>query len=574
MRKMKRFAMTLMTVLTTLLCVVAISGCVQKGDREEQQQQHVCNLVEVERVNATCQQAGSVVAKCTICNGEKTVSIPKTDHALKLEKGYAATCLADGKKDKLYCTTCSYVDKDQDGSVISSLGNGSHDVECKNKNSRIANCQEQAFCGVCNQFYGEKLTDHTPYLVTVQAKAPTCESNGWIEYSKCLDCTYSTKITDEAELQELGLMGDSATLRAQGLTEGLGHKYIGETCTEAGVCSECNKVNNKFVEHSKAATNSASTKATCTEPAYCGICNEYYGESLGGHVIVYYAAKAPTCVDNGYLAYEKCTRAGCKYTTYEEVEATGHDYENYDEVEPTCTEIGFTEYEKCVNCHELGKKPTIIPALGHDGEREGQTCEDDLIDRNSIWPDCEHRAYCGICNEIYGSHSVAGGHDLYTVEEQYPTCKADGWYEYEKCKVCSYSTYEENIRPKVPHNPVQYEYKAPTCTEDGHEAGLICIYCQELTVIPALGHDGEREGQTEDTLVHEDTVMPSCTEQGYCGICQEYYGEVPQGHVEGSEATCTKKAVCMVCGEEYGETTKHIYSNGECIYCDKSKYED
>ncbi len=44
----------------------------------------------------------------------------------------------------------------------------------------------------------------------------------------------------------------------------------------------------------------------------------------------------------------------------------------------------------------------------------------------------------------------------------------------------------------VAHAIMYMEYKAPTCTENGHEAGEYCIKCKENS-IPKLGHQGETE---------------------------------------------------------------------------------
>ncbi len=89
------------------------------------------------------------------------------------------------------------------------------------------------------------------------------------------------------------------------------------------------------------------------------------------HTIIKHDAKAPTCTEIGWNAYETCSE--CDYTTYEEIDKTGHDYNqtdagNYicgncgDSVEhvhklihhdskaPTCTENGWAEYEECETC--------------------------------------------------------------------------------------------------------------------------------------------------------------------------------------------------------------------------------
>ena len=66
------------------------------------------------------------------------------------------------------------------------------------------------------------------------------------------------------------------------------------------------------------------------------------------HTVVSHEAKAPTCTEVGWYAYETCT--GCDHTTYVEIPATGHSEAHHDAKAPTCTEIGWEAYVTCENC--------------------------------------------------------------------------------------------------------------------------------------------------------------------------------------------------------------------------------
>jgi hypothetical protein len=76
---------------------------------------------------------------------------------------------------------------------------------------------------------------------------------------------------------------------------------------------------------------------------YTCACGDTYTEEIAakGHALVAVEAKAPTCTEAGYEAYDYCT--ACDYTTYAEVAATGHSYEAT-VTAPTCTEAGYTTY--------------------------------------------------------------------------------------------------------------------------------------------------------------------------------------------------------------------------------------
>ncbi len=105
---------------------------------------------------------------------------------------------------------------------------------------------------------------------------------------------------------------------------------------------------------------------TCTEAGYtehtCE-CGESYkdSEKPAVHDTVYHEAKAATCTERGWEAYETCSR--CDYTTYKEI-AAGHDIVKYEAKAATCTEVGWEEYETCSRCDYTTYKE--IAALGHN----------------------------------------------------------------------------------------------------------------------------------------------------------------------------------------------------------------
>ena len=71
-------------------------------------------------------------------------------------------------------------------------------------------------------------------------------------------------------------------------------------------------------------------EATCIAKAVCETCGEEYGEfDANKHTLVQKDAKAPTCTEIGWDAYESCTE--CDYTTYEVLPADpdAHDYTNH-----------------------------------------------------------------------------------------------------------------------------------------------------------------------------------------------------------------------------------------------------
>lgn len=89
--------------------------------------------------------------------------------------------------------------------------------------------------------------------------------------------------------------------------------------------------------------------ATCTAKAVCEACGGEYGEKdPNNHDLEQHEAKAPTCTEKGWSAYETCSR--CDHTTYAELPALNHDYQAVT-VEPTCETDGYTVFT-CSRCKD------------------------------------------------------------------------------------------------------------------------------------------------------------------------------------------------------------------------------
>lgn len=95
--------------------------------------------------------------------------------------------------------------------------------------------------------------------------------------------------------------------------------------------------------------NCTGGTATCSAKAVCEVCGEEYGEKdSNNHDLEQHAAKAPTCTEKGWNAYETCSR--CDHTTYAELPALNHDYQAVT-VEPTCETDGYTVFT-CSRCKD------------------------------------------------------------------------------------------------------------------------------------------------------------------------------------------------------------------------------
>ncbi len=123
--------------------------------------------------------------------------------------------------------------------------------------------------------------------------------------------------------------------------------------------------------------------------------------SVHQHQLLFHDAKEPTCVENGWKAYETCET--CDYTTFEELPALNHKKGNPIQeklLDATCKDEGhYEEVIYCTRCAiELERKEIKI----------------------------EKKA-----------------HQLTHVEKKEPTCLESGFEAYDYCENCGYTTYQE-----------------------------------------------------------------------------------------------------------------------------------
>ena len=136
--------------------------------------------------------------------------------------------------------------------------------------------------------------------------------------------------------------------------------------------------------------NCTGGSATCRAKAVCEVCGvEYVEKDPNNHALVQHAAKAPTCTEIGWDAYETCSR--CDHTTYAELPALNHDLKQHAAKAPTCTEIGWNAYKTCSRCDHTTY--TELPALNHDYQAV------------TVEPTCETDGYtvftCSRCKDSY-----------------------------------------------------------------------------------------------------------------------------------------------------------------------------
>ena len=126
----------------------------------------------------------------------------------------------------------------------------------------------------------------------------------------------------------------------------------------------------KFDEGTVTTAPTCTTEGVKTFKCQCGETKTEEVPALG-HDKENVEAKAATCTEKGWKAYEKCKREGCDYSTYEEIAAKGHSEGTPVTTAATCTVAGSTVV-KCTVCNEV-ISTTPIEKLAHDLEKSSTT---------------------------------------------------------------------------------------------------------------------------------------------------------------------------------------------------------
>ena len=221
-------------------------------------------------------------------------------------------------------------------------------------------------------------------------------------------------------------------------------------------CTVCRKAKTRVGEHyfvQGTLSSCLKSAATCVSPAVyytnCAYCyhkgtdtyvDPHNGPAPNNHDLVHHDAKAPTCTEIGWDAYDACQREGCTYTTKVEHPALKHNLVHHDAKAPTCTETGWEEYDTCSRCDYTTK--VELPALKHN-----------LVHHDAKAPTCteigwEEYDTCSRCDYTTYQEIPAPGHD-YAEEVVKPTCEKDG-YTLHTCKKCN-DSYKDHWTQKRMH---------------------------------------------------------------------------------------------------------------------------
>ena len=270
-------------------------------------------------------------------------------------------------------------------------------------------------------------------------------------------------------------------------------------------CTVCHEAKTKVGAHFFVQGNDSSclkSAATCVSPpvyytncAYCyrkgtdTYVHPWYGPDPNNHDLVHHDAKAPTCTEIGWDAYDACQREGCTYTTKVEIPALKHKLVHHDAKAPTCTETGWNEYDTCSRCDYTTKVELL-----------------------------------------------ALKHDLVHHDAKAPTCTEIGWEEYDTCSRCDYTT---KVEIPAPGHDYTEKVVKPTCGKGGYTLHT-CKKC----------NDSYKDHQTK-TLLHWYGEWTSNGDGTHSATCKrkdcKHVGKTECAIVEFKQAEATR-TLCPVCG--------------------------
>ena len=248
---------------------------------------HAHTMTHVDAVAATCSQTGNVEYwHCEECGlnynsvdggqviDDVTTPIDPSNHNLTHHAAVDATCVATGNVEYWHCEDCGVnLDSDENGAVILDVVTP---IDPSNHN----------------------LTHHA-------AVDATCVATGNVEYWHCEDCGLNF---DSAEN---GAVIDDVTTPINPDNHDLTHHAaVDATCTQTG--------NVEYWHCENCGVNLDSDEnGTVIDDVVLPI-------DPDNHDLIHHQAKAATCEQAGYNAYDTCSR--CDYTTYTEIAALGHKY--------------------------------------------------------------------------------------------------------------------------------------------------------------------------------------------------------------------------------------------------------
>ena len=379
---------------------------------------------------ATCINIGwNAYDTCSRCAYSTYQEIPALGHDKIAHEAKAATCMEKGYNAYDTCSRCDY------STYVDTPALGHDKIH---HNAKAVTCTENGWnayetCSRCDYTTFAELPALGHDKIAHEAKAATCINIGWNAYDTCSRCAYTTY----AELPALGHTTISHDAKAPTCTEKGWRAYV--TCEHCGYttyvelpalghdftgawqkddnnhwkqCSRCTATDGKAAHRQNAGDVLA--KASCTADGQkiyiCEDCFATKSETLPatGHTLTHHEARAATCTEKGWNAYDTCET--CGYTTFAETPAPGHDFGD------AWKSDAAKHWKECSRCDAVAERAS------HTGGTA--TCHDSAV--------------CAVCATSYGERNPdyhTGGIEIRDMTA--PTAEKAGHTGNRYCKGCN-----------------------------------------------------------------------------------------------------------------------------------------
>ena len=456
-----------------------------------------------------------------------------------------ATCQTKEVKQGKYCTVCNTV---TETSKVGNTNANNHAVEGVFVKTVAPTCSAKGY----DQFYfdccgGIKNVNETNKVEAnhkykeVKGTPASCYAAGTKDHFVCELCNKLFLAQDNVAKKESDLV-------IKQYTDGKnpGHKWGSEIKKVEETCDSDGTKAHKICQNPDCGAYLIDGKAVHDDPATKNVNEIAEALKIAAHGTEYqgwHTGKAPTCTEGGYYfkdatdystvyACSKCEKhtvgktnhAGTRVTTSVNAKGTA----DYDCTKPTwtlveCTACGdtyFEDYQAAKNtAHNLDrngdKKIDVKDAIAVGIP----TCTEDAEDLYQC-KDCGANGYTE-----YRPGKAATGHKInyngVDIKVDFACNSAD--HKNYKGFACV-NGCAQVLGTDVEHEKVSAEYKAPTCTETGHEAFDYCKNCNEVldgnvVSIPATDHPNKEFVEEADgNYVYH---CPDCGEYIYEEIVPE-----------------------------------------------------
>ena len=365
----------------------------------------------------------------------------------------------------------------------------------------------------------------------VEAKDPTCSSEGNIEYWFCAQCEQYwqdealTQLTNSKNVK-IGL-ADHNIVHFDAVEPGC--HYIGNI--EYWFCTEC-----EIFWADEALTKITNSKSVILP-------------MLGGDV-AHIEANAPACHYNGNIEYWYC--AECEQFWQDEALTQITNSKNVilpalestatyvPAVDATCESVGNVEYWFCDKCEQVWTDEALTQLSNLKNVKIG-VLDHNIIHMDAVEPGCHYNGnieywFCADCGaywadealtQVTNSKSVilpAKGGETSHIEAVAPGCHYNGNIEYWVCYECEQVWQDEAltqltnsknvILPALESTATYVPAKDATCTEFGNVEYWTCDKCEQVWTDEALTQLSNIKNvtiaPTHTNLVHMEAVEAGC----------------------------------------------------------------